>query len=87
MKTVLFGWAVVTNATYDVFVSYSSADIRHAVEIDSVLRDKGLKTFLRRRNLAGVCLWVPALGQAIGPPRLQSCSPCRAGWEKPSYLK
>ena len=28
--------------TYDVFVSYSRADERHAAEIDAVLRDKGL---------------------------------------------
>ena len=39
--------------TYDVFVSYSRADGRHAAEIDSVLRDKGLKTFFDRSNLAG----------------------------------
>ena len=38
--------------TYDVFVSYSRADGRHAKTIDSVLRDKGLKTFFDRRNLA-----------------------------------
>ncbi len=38
--------------TYDVFVSYSRADGRHAAEIDSVLRDKGLKTFFDRRNSA-----------------------------------
>ena len=47
--------------TYDVFVSYSRADGRHAAEIDSVLRDKGLKTFFDRRNLAG-----RALEQTIG---------------------
>ena len=40
--------------TYDVFVSYSRADGRHAAEIDSVLRDKGIKTF-----------FVGALEQAI----------------------
>jgi hypothetical protein len=42
----------VADDTYDVFVSYSRADGRHAKEIDSVLRDKGLKTFFDRRNLA-----------------------------------
>jgi TIR domain len=52
--------------TYAVFVSYSRADARHAAEIDSVLRDKGLKTFFDRRNLAGGLPWVRALEQAIG---------------------
>jgi hypothetical protein len=41
----------VADDTYDVFVSYSRADGRHAAEIDSVLRDKGLKTFFDCRNL------------------------------------
>jgi energy-coupling factor transporter ATP-binding protein EcfA2 len=52
--------------TYDVFVSYSRADRRHATEIDSILRDKGLKTFFDRRNLAAGLPWVRALEQAIG---------------------
>ena len=52
--------------TYNVFVSYSRADGRHAAEIDSVLRDKGLKTFFDRRNLAAGLPWVRALEQAIG---------------------
>ena len=52
--------------TYDVFVSYSRADGRHAAEIDSVLRDEGLKTFFDRRNLAAGLPWVRALEQAIG---------------------
>ena len=52
--------------TYDVLVSYSHADGRHAAEIDSVLRDKGLKTFFDRSNLAGGQPWVRALEQAIG---------------------
>jgi hypothetical protein len=51
---------------YDVFVSYSRADSRHAVEIDSVLRDKGLKTFFDRRSLAPGVPWLRALEQAIG---------------------
>jgi hypothetical protein len=42
----------VTNDTYDVFVSYSRGDWRHAAEIDSTLRAKGLKPFFDRRNLA-----------------------------------
>jgi len=56
----------VADDTYDVFVSYSRADGRHAAEIDSVLRDKGLKTFFDRRNLAAGLPWVRALEQAIG---------------------
>ena len=42
----------MANETYDVFVSYSRLDGRHAAEIDSVLLDKGLKTYFDRRNLA-----------------------------------
>src|SRR5262245_50436202 len=61
------GWhgTYVASDTYDVFVSYSRADGRHAAEIDSVLRDKGLKTFFDRRNLAAGLPWVRALEQAI----------------------
>jgi tetratricopeptide (TPR) repeat protein len=56
----------VASETYDVFVSYSRADGHHAREIDSVLRDKGLKTFFDRSSLAGGQPWVRALEQAIG---------------------
>jgi hypothetical protein len=49
----------------DVFVSYSRADLRHAAEIDSFLRAKGLRTFVDRRDLAPGLLWVRALEQAI----------------------
>jgi energy-coupling factor transporter ATP-binding protein EcfA2 len=56
----------VANETYDVFVSYSRADWRHAAEIDSVLRAKGLRSFFDRRNLAPGLPWVRALEQAIG---------------------
>jgi WD40 repeat protein len=56
----------VADDTYDVFVSYSRADGRHAAEIDSVLRDKGLKTYFDRRNSAAGLPWVRALEQAIG---------------------
>ena len=52
------GWhgTYVADDTYDVFVSYSRADGRHAVEIDSVLRDKGRARSLRprRRSPSGV---------------------------------
>jgi TPR repeat protein len=56
----------VASETYDVFVSYSRADSRHAAEIDSVLRANGLRSFFDRRNLALGLPWVPALEQAIG---------------------
>jgi WD40 repeat protein len=58
--------AVVANATYDVFVSYARADARHATDIDSVLRSKGLKSFFDRRGLAPGLPWLKALEQAIG---------------------
>src|SRR6516225_5046749 len=53
------------NQNCDVFVSYSRADARHAAEIDSFLREKGLKSFFDRRNLAAGLPWVRALEQAI----------------------
>jgi hypothetical protein len=56
----------VANETYDVFVSYSRADWRHAAEIDSVLRARGLRSFFDRRNLMPGLPWVRALEQAIG---------------------
>jgi len=56
----------VADDTYDVFVSYSRADGRYAAEIDSLLRDKGLKTFFDRSNLAGGQPWVRGLERAIG---------------------
>jgi hypothetical protein len=56
----------VANETYDVFVSYSRADWRHATDIDSILRAKGLTSFFDRRNLAPGLPWVRALEQAIG---------------------
>jgi formylglycine-generating enzyme required for sulfatase activity len=52
--------------TYDVFISYSRADGRHAKEIDSVLRDNGLRPFFDRRNLDAGLPWVRALEEAIG---------------------
>jgi len=55
----------VENETYDVFVSYSRADGRHAADIDSILRAKGLKPFFDRRNIAPGLPWVRALEQAI----------------------
>jgi hypothetical protein len=54
------------NETYDVFISYSRADGRHASEIDSVLRTNHLKSFFDRRNLDAGLPWVRALEKAIG---------------------
>ena len=56
----------VRNETYDVFVSYSRPDWRHATEIDLYLRAKGLKSFFDRRNLLPGLPWVRALEKAIG---------------------
>src|SRR5262245_31748639 len=56
----------VPSEAYDVFISYSRADTRHAAEIDSVLRAQGLKAFFDRRNLTPGLPWVRALEQAIG---------------------
>jgi hypothetical protein len=55
----------VANETYDVFVSYSRADSRHAADIDSVLRAKGLKSFFDRRNLSPGLPWVRTVEQVI----------------------
>ena len=51
--------------TYDVFVSYSRADGRHAAEIDSVLQKHDLKSFFDRRNLDPGLPWVRALEKVI----------------------
>jgi WD40 repeat protein/energy-coupling factor transporter ATP-binding protein EcfA2 len=56
----------VADDTYDVFVSYSRADGRHAAGIDSILRDKGLRPFFDRRNLDPGLPWLRALEKAIG---------------------
>jgi WD40 repeat protein/energy-coupling factor transporter ATP-binding protein EcfA2 len=71
----------VANATYDVFVSYSRADTRHAADIDSILRAKGLKSFFDRRNLAPGLPWVRALEQAIGAAKaaIVLIGPCGLG--------
>ena len=53
------------NEACDVFISYSRADGRHAAEIDSFLRAKGLKSFFDRRSLAAGLPWLRALEQAI----------------------
>jgi hypothetical protein len=50
----------VADDTYDVFVSYSRVDGRHAAEIESVLRDKGLRltsiAVIRRRACRGLAI-------------------------------
>ena len=56
----------MASEAYDVFVSYSRADVRHAGEIDSALRGNGLSSFFDRRNLAPGLPWVRALEQVIG---------------------
>ena len=55
----------MANETYDVFISYSRADARHAAEIDSTLRAHGLKSFFDRRNLAPGMPWIRALEEAM----------------------
>jgi hypothetical protein len=56
----------VANESYDVFISYSRLDSRHAADIDSILRANGLRSFFDRRNLSPGLPWVRALEQAIG---------------------
>jgi ABC-type multidrug transport system fused ATPase/permease subunit len=56
----------MASETCDVFISYSRLDERHAAEIVSILRAKGLRPFFDRRNLAPGLPWVRALEQAIG---------------------
>lgn len=56
----------MSTESYDVFISYSRADGRHAAELDSALRAKGLKPFFDRRNLAPGLPWIRALEQVIG---------------------
>ena len=57
---------ICRNETYDVFISYSRKDWRHAPNINSILRAKGLKSFFDWRNLSPVLPWVRALERAIG---------------------
>jgi hypothetical protein len=54
------------NETFDVFVSYSRADSRHAADIDRLLRANGLNSFFDRRKLDPGLPWVRALEKAIG---------------------
>jgi hypothetical protein len=56
----------VANESYDIFISYSRLDSRHAADINSILRAKGLKSFFDRRNLSPGLPWVRGIEQAIG---------------------
>jgi hypothetical protein len=49
---------------YDVFISYARADWRHAADIDSVLRARGITSFFDRRNLPPGLPWVRELEKA-----------------------
>jgi TIR domain len=51
--------------SYDVFVSYARADWRHAADIDSALRARGLTPFFDRRNLPPGLPWVRGLEKAL----------------------
>jgi hypothetical protein len=54
------------NECFDVFISYARADARHAREIDSLLRQNGLRTFFDRHSLTPGLRWVSAIEKAIG---------------------
>jgi TPR repeat protein/energy-coupling factor transporter ATP-binding protein EcfA2 len=56
----------VANSAYDVFISYARVDGRHAADIDSILRSKGLSPFFDRRSFAPGLPWLRALEQVIG---------------------
>jgi WD40 repeat protein len=60
-----YGASTVGTDGCDVFISYSRADARYAADIDSALRQNGLRTFFDRRNLAPGLPWVRALEEAI----------------------
>jgi energy-coupling factor transporter ATP-binding protein EcfA2 len=51
--------------TYDVFVSYSRTDLRHAEDIASFLQAQGLTIFFDRRDLSPGLPWIRALEQAV----------------------
>jgi energy-coupling factor transporter ATP-binding protein EcfA2 len=50
---------------FDVFVSYSRVDSRHAADIDDLLRARGLTSFFDRRNLSPGLPWVRGLEKAL----------------------
>jgi hypothetical protein len=57
--------ATVNSEIYEVFISYSRADGRHAVELDSALRGNGLRPFFDRRGLVAGRPWLRELEQVI----------------------
>jgi TIR domain len=50
---------------FDVFISYARMDWRHAAEIDSLLRARGLTSFFDRRNLSPGLPWIRELEKAL----------------------
>src|SRR5437016_2361145 len=55
-----------TASSYDLFLSYSSADSVAVQDIARRLRDEGIKTFLDRLSLAPGMRWRPELEKALG---------------------
>jgi TIR domain len=55
----------VGDGAFDIFISYARADWRHAADIDSVLRARGLTTSFDRRNLPPGLPWVRELEKAL----------------------
>jgi hypothetical protein len=55
----------VDNQAFDVFISYARVDGRHAADIDSVLRARGLTSFFDRRSLSPGLPWVRGLEKAL----------------------
>jgi tetratricopeptide (TPR) repeat protein len=51
--------------SFDVFVSYARVDGRHAADVDSLLRARGLTSFFDRRNLQPGLPWVRGLEKAL----------------------
>jgi hypothetical protein len=60
---------IVDTQAFDVFISYARVDERHAAEIDSVLRARGLSSFFDRRNLSPGLPWVRGLEKALNAAR------------------
>jgi hypothetical protein len=55
--------------SFDVFISYARVDSRHAADIDSLLRARGLSCFFDRRGLVPGLPWVRGLEQALNAAR------------------
>ncbi|NOT55904.1 MAG: toll/interleukin-1 receptor domain-containing protein [Deltaproteobacteria bacterium] len=51
--------------SYDVFISYSSADRSWALKLSAALREKGMKPFLDQERLDIGKPWEPALAKAV----------------------